>query len=79
MKRKKGDLPGRYVPPHIRRRPNHRSEYVNVAAYQEHVDPPPAQTDILPPQMELDFPDPHRGGRCKNAAALNYEGNPSPL
>jgi hypothetical protein len=58
MTRKKGDLLGRYVPPHIRKWPRHPGEYVNVAAYQEHVDPTPAKTDMLPPQMELDLPDP---------------------
>jgi hypothetical protein len=54
MKRKKGDLPGRYVPPHIRKWPNRPREYVNVAAYQEQVDPIPAKTDVLPIQIELD-------------------------
>jgi hypothetical protein len=46
MKRKKGDLPGRYVAPHIRKWPNRSRDYVNVAAYQEQVDPIPAKTDI---------------------------------
>jgi hypothetical protein len=55
MKRKKGDLPGRYVPPHIRKWPNQPRDYVNVAAYQEQVDPIPADTDVLPPQTEFDF------------------------
>ncbi|HEV7880807.1 hypothetical protein [Bradyrhizobium sp.] len=55
MGRKKGDLPGRYVPPHIRKCPKYPGEYVNVAAYQEHVDPTPAKTDAPPPQIEFDF------------------------
>ncbi len=55
MKRKKGDLPGRYVPPHIRKWPKRPHDYVNVAAYQEQVDPIPAEIDVLPPQMEFDF------------------------
>jgi hypothetical protein len=55
MKRKKGVLPGRYVPPHIRKWPNRPRDYVNVAAYQEQVEPIPAKTDVLPRQMEFDF------------------------
>jgi hypothetical protein len=53
--RKKGQLPGRYVPPHIRKWPSRPRDYINVAAYQEHVDPIPAETDALPPQLEFDF------------------------
>jgi hypothetical protein len=55
MKRKKGDLPGRYVPPHIRKWPLRPSKYVNVDAYQEHVDPLPSKRDGPPPQLEFDF------------------------
>ena len=55
MKRKKGDIPGRYVPPHIRKRPNSQSEYVNVAEYQEHVEPMPSPLECVDPQGELDL------------------------
>jgi hypothetical protein len=55
MKKRKGELPGRYVPPHIRKWPNRPRDYLNVTAYQERVDPIPAETDVLPPQMEFDF------------------------
>jgi hypothetical protein len=55
MKRKKGELPGRYVPPYIRKWPNRHSDYVNVGAYQEQIEPIPAKTDVLPPQIEFDF------------------------
>jgi hypothetical protein len=44
MKKKKGELPGRYVPPHIRKWPNRPRDYLNVVAYQEKVDPIPAKT-----------------------------------
>ena len=53
MKRKKGDLPGRYVPPHIRKAPNRPSEYVNVSEYQERVEPIPSQLESIPLQGEL--------------------------
>jgi hypothetical protein len=56
MKKKKGDLPGRYVLPHIRKWPNHPERYVNVAAYQEKVDPVPSPLITVPPQGELEFP-----------------------
>lgn len=55
MKRKKGDLPGRYVPPHIRRAPNRPSDYVNVSEYQERVDPTPSPLQPLQVQGELDL------------------------
>ena len=55
MRRRKGDLPGRFVNAHLRRRPNRPSEYVDVAAYQESVEPPPAEHIILAPQGELDL------------------------
>jgi hypothetical protein len=55
MKRRKGDLPGRYVPPHIRKWPNKPYEYLNIAAYQEHVEPIPAESTTLPLQMEFPF------------------------
>lgn len=55
VKRRKGDLPGRYVPPHIRKWPNRPYEYLNVTAYQEHVEPIPAETDVLALQMEFPF------------------------
>jgi hypothetical protein len=55
LKKQKGDLPGRYVPPYIRKWPHKPYEYVNVAAYQEHVDPAPVPTTVQPPQIEFDF------------------------
>jgi len=55
MKRKKGDLPGRYVPPHIRKAPKQPSEYVNVSEYQEHVEPPPSPVQSAALQGELDL------------------------
>lgn len=55
MKRKKGRLPGRYVPPHIRKHPNEPGEYVNVSDYQEHVEPPPSPVEVAPPQGELEL------------------------
>ena len=41
---------------HIRRAPNEPGEYVNVGAYQEHVELPPSPADYAPPQGELTFP-----------------------
>jgi hypothetical protein len=55
MKRKPGDLLGRYVPPYIRKWPKRPWEYVNVAEYQEHVEPPPSPLEPLPMQGELDL------------------------
>lgn len=55
MKRKKGDLPGRYVPPHIRKHPKQPSEYVNVSDYQERVEPIPSPVECIPPQGELEL------------------------
>ncbi len=57
MKRRKGELPGRYVPPHIRKWPNRPSEYVNVSEYQEAVEPPPSSLEVVPPQGELELGD----------------------
>jgi hypothetical protein len=61
MSRKKGDLPGRVVPPHMRKKPNNPSEYVDVSGWQEHVDPIPSPLEAVPPQGELDL------------SILNYE------
>jgi hypothetical protein len=55
MKRKKGDLPGRYVPRHVRKAPNRPYEYVNVSDWQEMVEPQPAPLESLPLQGELDL------------------------
>lgn len=55
MAKKKGDLPGRVVPPHMRKRPNNPGEYVDVSGWQEHVEPPPSPLEIVPPQGELDL------------------------
>lgn len=55
MSRKRGDLPGRYVNAHIRKRPNRPSEYVDVSAYQEKVEPVPAKLESVPLQGKLDL------------------------
>lgn len=55
MKRKKGNLLGRYVPPYIRKWPKRSSEYINVAAYQEKTEPPPSKLQQLAVQAELDL------------------------
>jgi hypothetical protein len=55
MKRKKGDLPGRYVPPHMRKWPKDPTEYVNVAAYQERIEPEPSELQLTPVQGELEL------------------------
>lgn len=55
MKRKKGDLPGRFVPAHIRKAPNRGNEYVNVSAYQEQIDPPPSEHEHETHQGELEL------------------------
>jgi hypothetical protein len=55
MNRRKGDLPGRYVPPHIRKWPRRPRDYINIRAYQEHIDPIPAKTSRRPRQLEFDF------------------------
>jgi hypothetical protein len=55
MGRKKGDLPGRYVPPHMRKRPHKPSEYVDVSGWQENVAPTPSDLEAVPPQGELDL------------------------
>jgi hypothetical protein len=55
MKRKKGDLPGRFVPAHIRKAQNRPNKYINVCAYQEQIDPPPSEYDCEAPQGELDL------------------------
>lgn len=55
MKRKKGDLPGRFVPAHIRKAPNRPNEYINVCSYQEQIDPPPSEYEREAPQGEFDL------------------------
>lgn len=55
MSRKKGDLPGRVVPPHLRKRPNNPDEYVDVSGWQEHVEPIPSPLEAVPPEGELDL------------------------
>jgi hypothetical protein len=47
MTRKKGDLPGRYVPPHLRKAPHRPSEYVHVSDWQEMVAPIPSPVDSV--------------------------------
>jgi hypothetical protein len=55
MGKKKGNLPGRVVPPHMRKRPNNPSEYVDVSGWQKHVEPIPSPLEAAPPQGELDL------------------------
>lgn len=55
--RRKGHLPGRYVPAHLRKHPERPWEYVDVSAYQEHTDPLPSKTSKVSKQGELDLPD----------------------
>jgi hypothetical protein len=62
MKRKKGDLPGRYVPGHLRKWPHRPSEYVSVSEYQELVEPAPTPVEAVPRQGELDLVDPAETG-----------------
>jgi len=57
MKRKRGDLPGRYVPAHLRKAPNRPSEYVSVSAYQERIEPPPSPVEPAPLQGQLELPE----------------------
>ena len=53
MKRKRGRLPGRYVPAHVRKWPHRPGEYVEVSAYQERIEPPPSPVDPAPMQGEF--------------------------
>jgi len=55
MKRKKGALPGRYVPAHMRKHPLRAGEYVDVSEYQEHVEAPQTKTIEVPRQGELNL------------------------
>lgn len=55
MKRTKGDLPGRYVPPHVRKWPNRPGEFVPVSEYQERTEPAAAPVENTHRQGELDL------------------------
>jgi hypothetical protein len=55
MKRKKGDLPGRYVLPYVRTLSSQPGEYTNVSGYQERVEAVPSPVETVPPQGELDL------------------------
>jgi hypothetical protein len=55
MRRSKGDLPGRFVNAYIRKWPNRHGEYLDVAAYQERMQPPPSEQQIASLQGELDL------------------------
>lgn len=55
MKKRKGRLLGRYVPPHIRRAPYRPREYVNVSDWQENERPIPSQAVQAPLQGELEL------------------------
>jgi hypothetical protein len=57
MKRKRGRLPGRYVPAHVRKWPHRPGEYVEVADYQERIEAPPSPVDAAPLQGELALAD----------------------
>jgi hypothetical protein len=52
---KKGDLPGRYVPAHVRKWPYRPNKGVNVRAYQETIEPIPSPVESVPRQGELDL------------------------
>jgi hypothetical protein len=54
-RKRKGDLLGRYVHPHVRHAPNRPSEYVNVSEYQEKTDPRLSPVELVPAQGEFDF------------------------
>lgn len=43
------------MPPHIRKWPNQPNEYVNVADYQERIEPPPSEIQVVPVQGELEL------------------------
>ena len=51
---KKGDLPGPYHPPHIRRDYCNPGRYIDVAAYQMNVAPTPAKTEEAPLQADFE-------------------------
>lgn len=53
MGRKRGPLPGRFVPAHVRKWPRRPGEYVEVSDYQERVAPLPSPVDAAPRQGEL--------------------------
>jgi hypothetical protein len=53
MRRRRGRLPGRYVPAHVRKWPHRPGEYVEVSDYQEHIDPPASRVEAVPKQGEL--------------------------
>jgi hypothetical protein len=56
MGRKKGDLPGRYVSPYVRKRRNEPAVCENVNGYQEHIEPPPSLLGNGSRQGELRLP-----------------------
>ena len=55
QKRRKGDLPGRFVSAYVRKHPNEPGEYVNVSEYQERVAPVPSPVEATPPQGEFEL------------------------
>jgi hypothetical protein len=55
MGRKRGELPGRYVLPYVRRSAHRPGEYDEVGEYQEWIEPAPSPQDVAPRQLELSF------------------------
>ena len=74
--RKRGHLPGRYVPAHMRRWPGQAGEYLNVCAYQERIKLPPSETARVNPQGELKLTYPKYEGdvcpRCGNFTMVRH-------
>src|SRR5579872_4988448 len=55
MRRRKGNLMGRYVSAHLRKSRSRPGEYDAVSAYQERVKATPSKTISPPLQYELNF------------------------
>ena len=73
MRRKKGNLQGRYVSAHLRRAPKNPGEYVAVSAYQEKVEAIPSKTALLAPQGDFEafWVDNDTLGAAGNSAKLS--------
>jgi hypothetical protein len=54
MKRRRGNLPGRYVSAHLRKNPYEPGQYIDVAAYQERITPTPSPTELVSPQADFE-------------------------
>jgi hypothetical protein len=55
MRRRTGNLMGRYVPDHLRKWPSRSGEYVSVSAYQEKIEAFPSRKASPPQQYELNL------------------------